>query len=157
MDKRLGVAYFVASCAYTGYFPIAPGTVGSLVALIVDRASRITVPWWVLGLMVLFLSAVGWWAAGVVEEDVHRKDPSLVVVDEVAGMLVALFLLPVSWLGVVVGFLVFRFLDIVKPFPCRQSEKLPGGAGIMADDLIAGLYTNGLLRLASLWWPALLK
>ena len=81
----------------------------------------------------------------------------IVVIDELAGMLLSLWLIPLSGLGIAVGFLVFRLLDIVKPFPCRQAERLSGGLGIMTDDLIAGLYTNGILRLASLFLPSLLK
>ncbi|KKL80426.1 hypothetical protein LCGC14_2004850, partial [marine sediment metagenome] len=138
------------------YFPIAPGTAGSVVGVLLDLGLRATVSSWLQAVVFFSISAAGVWAAGVVERQLAAKDPSVVVIDEVAGMLLALYLLPLSWLGYFVGFLVFRLFDIVKPFPARQSERLPGGIGIMVDDLIAGLYTHLFLRLVSLWWPALL-
>ncbi len=156
MHKSRGVALFLASWAYVGYFPIAPGTAGSVVGVLLDLGLRATVSSWLQAVVIFSISAAGVWAAGVVERQLAAKDPSVVVIDEVAGMLLALYLLPLSWLGYFVGFLVFRLFDIVKPFPARQSERLPGGIGIMVDDLIAGLYTHLFLRLVSLWWPALL-
>jgi phosphatidylglycerophosphatase A len=139
-----------------GYFPIAPGTAGSAVGVFLDRALQATLSSVIHGIVILLVTVVGIWAAGIVEKESNKKDPSLVVVDELAGMLLSFYLIPLSWIGLLVGFLVFRLLDIVKPFPCRRAEKIPGGMGIMADDLIAGLYTNIVLRLASLFWPALL-
>ena len=147
---------FLATGAYTGFFPVAPGTVGSLLGLVIDRGLRATGSDWVYGSVMVALSVAGIVASRVAEEHFARKDPSHVVVDEIAGMLVSLFLLPVSWTGLAVGFFLFRVFDIVKPFPCRRAEKLPGGLGIMADDLIAGVYVNLVLRLAALVWPALL-
>jgi phosphatidylglycerophosphatase A len=151
---KLKLAYFVASCGYAGYFPFAPGTVGSAVGVLFDRLLRATVPVWTQGLVIAALTIVGIVAAEIVEKDTH-EDPSLVVVDELVGMLLSVFLLPLSWMGLVLGFLIFRIFDIIKPFPCRQSERLPGGLGIMADDIIAGIYTNLVLRLIGLMWPAL--
>ena len=149
-------AVFLATGAYTGFFPIAPGTVGSALGILIDRGLRATGSELVYGIAIIALSVAGVMASQVAEKHFARKDPSHVVVDEVAGMLVSLYLIPVSWIGLAVGFLLFRLLDIVKPFPCRRAEKLRGGLGIMADDLIAGVYVNLLLRLASLFWPALL-
>lgn len=151
-----GAALFLATSAYVGFFPVAPGTAGSAVGVLLDIALRGTGSPILHGAMILALSVAGVWAAGVAEQHFAKTDPSAVVVDEVAGMLLTLYLIPVSWLGLVVGFLLFRLFDIIKPFPCRRAERLPGGMGIMADDWIAGLYANGLLRLASLVWPALL-
>ncbi|HEX9725587.1 MAG TPA: phosphatidylglycerophosphatase A [Vicinamibacteria bacterium] len=151
------LAVFVATGAYTGFFPIAPGTVGSVLGILIERGLRATGSDLVYGLVIVALSVAGVLSSRIAEEHFARKDPSHVVVDEVAGMLVSLYLIPVSWIGLLVGFLLFRLLDIVKPFPCRRAEKLHGGLGIMADDLIAGVYVNLLLRLASLVWPALLS
>jgi phosphatidylglycerophosphatase A len=155
-DKLLGVSFFIASCAYAGYFPVAPGTAGSAVGVLADRILVHTLTPWLHGAVILVVCLVGAAAADAVEKKTEGKDPSLVVVDELAGMLLAVYLISLSWLGLLVAFVVFRLFDIVKPFPCRQAEKLEGGVGIMADDLVAGLYTNLLLRLASVWWPALL-
>jgi phosphatidylglycerophosphatase A len=150
-------ALFVATGAYTGFFPFAPGTFGSALAILIDRGLRATGSELAYGLVVVAVSVGGVLSSRIAEEHFSRKDPSHVTVDEVAGMLVSLYLIPVSLLGLLVGFLLFRLLDIVKPFPCRRAEKLHGGLGIMADDLIAGVYVNLLLRLASLVWPALLS
>jgi phosphatidylglycerophosphatase A len=151
-----GAAVFLATGAYVGFFPIAPGTAGSALAIVLDRGLRMTGSNIVYGIVILVSCVGGVIASSVAERHFSKKDPSAVIVDEVVGMLVTLYLIPVSWIGLVVGFLVFRLLDIVKPFPCRRAEKLPGGVGIMADDVIAGVYANVLLRLASLVWPALL-
>jgi phosphatidylglycerophosphatase A len=85
-----------------------------------------------------------------VERAAHCKDPSIVVIDEVVGMLVALFALPLRAADVLAAFLCFRVFDIAKPFPLRRLEARPGGWGIMLDDLVAGLYTNVLIRVG-LW------
>lgn len=148
---------FVATGAYTGFFPIAPGTVGSALAILMDRGLRAMGSDLLYGAVILAVCVAGGMASEVAEKHFARKDPSYVVVDEVAGMLVSLYLIPVSWIGLLVGFLLFRLLDIIKPFPCRRAERLRGGLGIMADDVIAGVYVNLLLRLASLAWPALLE
>ncbi len=153
---RRGAAVFLATGAYVGFFPIAPGTAGSALAILIDRGLRLTGSNIAYAIGVVFFSVAGIMASNVAEKHFSKKDPSAVVVDEIAGMLLTLFLIPVSWIGLVVGFLLFRLFDIVKPFPCRRAEKLPGGLGIMADDLIAGVYANIVLRLAILVWPALI-
>jgi phosphatidylglycerophosphatase A len=96
--------------------------------------------------------AVGVWAAGVEEARVGRHDPSSVVIDEVAGMLVALIAAPagLGWAGVL--FLLFRVFDVWKPYPIGRLQDLPGGWGIVADDLLAGVYANVLGRLAHAAW-----
>jgi phosphatidylglycerophosphatase A len=149
-----GLAVFVASFGYVGFFPFAPGTAGSLAALVLFAFIR-----WV-GLPGLELAAigavfvVGVWAASGTEAALGRKDPGVVVIDEVLGMLITLALLPVSLLGVFVGFLLFRVLDVVKPYPAAQLEHLHGGLGIMADDAVAGLYSYLALRVCVWLVPA---
>ena len=102
------------------------------------------------GLVLLAVTAVGVAAASRAEAACGRRDPGLIVIDETAGMLLTLAAVPVGLGGAVVGFLVFRLFDVVKPFPARRAERLPGGWGVMADDLVAGLYAQALLRLL-LW------
>jgi phosphatidylglycerophosphatase A len=126
------------------------------VGVVLDPILRGVLPSLIHGSIIVLVTVVGVWAASIAEKESATKDPSSVVIDELAGMLLSFYLIPLSWIGLLLGFLVFRLLDIVKPFPCRQAERLPGGLGIMADDIIAGLYTNILLRIASLLWPALL-
>jgi phosphatidylglycerophosphatase A len=98
--------------------------------------------------------AIGVWAAHGTEIALGRKDPGIVVIDEVLGMLMTLALLPVSIWGVILGFLFFRALDVVKPFPAAQLEHIHGGMGIMADDAVAGIYAHLLLRLCMWLVPA---
>jgi phosphatidylglycerophosphatase A len=142
---RSVVPLALATAFGAGYAPIAPGTWGSAVGLLL---------WFVLAsstslqaLAIVVVVAVGVWSGGVAEGHFGRTDPGQVVIDEVAGMLVTLFLNPVGWPGAVVGFLLFRAADIIKPFPARRLEHLPGGLGIMADDVMAGVYANLVLRL----------
>jgi phosphatidylglycerophosphatase A len=135
--NRLAVA--IATSAGAGYFPIAPGTVGSAVAIVIYLLTRHMAPSWQVGLLVA-ISLVGIWAADVAARHFQREDPGHVVIDEVAGPLVTLLLLDVGIAGAVIAFFVFRILDIIKPWPARQLERLHGGLGIMADDLMAGAY-----------------
>jgi phosphatidylglycerophosphatase A len=140
----------VATVGGVGAVPWAPGTAGSLVGVAVGWAAGLALApvWYVLGTAALF--GLGVAVATQVERTTRRKDPSVVVIDEVVGMLVALFALPLRAGDVLVAFLCFRIFDIAKPFPLRRLEAQPGGWGIMLDDLIAGLYTNVLVRMG-LW------
>jgi phosphatidylglycerophosphatase A len=95
------------------------------------------------------------WAAGVAETELKKQDPGPVVIDEVAGQLVTLLLTGVGWKGAIAGFFIFRVLDILKPFPARRFERLHGGLGIMADDLMAGVYGLGLMMLLVHFWPGM--
>lgn len=103
--------------------------------------------------LLLAITIVGIWASGVAAVALKREDPGPVVIDEVAGQLVTLLLTGVGWTGALVGFLIFRVLDIIKPPPARQFERLHGGLGIMADDLMAGAYGLGLMTLLLWVWP----
>lgn len=108
-----------------------------------------------LALVFLVVTAGGVWAAHRAEPLLGEKDPSAIVIDEVAGMTLAVLLVPRTPAAFLAAFAVFRFFDIVKPFPAGVSQRLPGGAGVVADDLIAGGYTLGALALAGrvLGWP----
>ena len=145
-----GLAVFTASFGYVGYFPIAPGTAGSFAALALFAFVRwVGVPAFELG-MIVAVFAIGVWSASGTEAALGRKDPGIVVIDEVLGMLITLALLPVSIAGVVAGFLIFRVLDVIKPYPAARLEHLHGGLGIMADDAVAGFYSYLVLR-ALMW------
>jgi phosphatidylglycerophosphatase A len=142
--QRLGL--FIATCGYIGYAPIAPGTFGSAAGLVVFVAVRSTGSIAVeLGVIAL-LFAIGLWAGSVAEHHFGGIDPGPVVLDEVVGMLITLALLPVNLTGAIVGFLVFRVLDVVKPWPSARFEHFPGGLGVMADDGMAAIYGNLLMR-----------
>jgi len=137
---RLGL--FIATCGYLGYVPLAPGTFGSAAGLAVFFLIRSTGSITVEVATILVLFAVGIWSGTVAEHYFGGIDPAPVVMDEVVGMLITLAFLPVSVTGAIVGFLVFRVLDVVKPWPSARFERLPGGLGVMADDGMAAIYGN---------------
>ena len=142
--KRVGL--FLATCGYLGYVPIAPGTFGSAAGLAVFFAVRSTGSLAAEAVSIAVLFAVGIWSGTVAEHHFEGIDPGPVVLDEVVGMLITLFLLPVNVTGALVGFLVFRLLDVIKPWPSARFEKLPGGLGVMADDGMAAVYGNLVMR-----------
>jgi len=135
--KQLGMA--LGTVAGVGYLPIAPGTWGSAVGVILYLVTR---HWaWPAQLaLLLAVTLVGIWAADVTARALNREDPGPVVIDEVAGQLVTLFMTGAGLYATILAFFVFRILDIIKPWPARQLEDLPGGVGIMADDVMAGVY-----------------
>jgi phosphatidylglycerophosphatase A len=148
-------AILLATAGYTGYFPFAPGTAGSLVGLVVYAAIRWTGSPWVEGIILLVAFAIGTWAADRAEEQLG-KDPSVVVIDEVLGMLVTLAFLQVTIAGAGVAFLIFRLFDVLKPYPAGRLEHLHGGPGIMLDDVMAGIYGNLTMRLLIVMFPGTL-
>jgi phosphatidylglycerophosphatase A len=137
----------IATMGFVGRCPLAPGTAGTLAAAAI---------YWYVGLdrlllgggfiLLFFLLGV---RASLVMQRHFGQDPPRVVVDEAVGFWIALFAVPKSLVLVASGFVLFRLFDIWKPFPIRKVEGLPHGWGIMADDVVAGIYTNVLLRLAS--------
>ncbi len=146
----------IASGAGTGYAPIAPGTAGSALAtglwLLVVPWSGISSAAWLGG--VLLVTAIGVWAAGEAEKLYGTHDDGRITIDELAGQGVALLFVPVGSGPEVFGvalsaFLLFRLFDIWKPWPARRFESLPGGVGVVADDLMAGVYANLCVQL--LW------
>lgn len=155
------LALAIGTCG-VGYLPIAPGTWGSLVGvgiylllqfstfrfvqLLVPPNSFLAWPIFIAAELVLItlITLVGIWAASRTEKLLGRKDPGKVVIDEVAGQLIALLpLVPrldPGWMSILAAFLLFRLFDIVKPYPARRLEGLESGLGIMADDIVAGAY-----------------
>lgn len=131
-----------------GYLPVAPGSAGSLLALLLGWGLA---AWGPAAPLLAACACAGLTAllAGRAEALLGRRDPPAVVLDEVAGMLLAMVALPRHWAVAVAAFACFRLLDVWKPLGIRRAQALPGGAGIVADDLLAGLYTNLLLQAAS--------
>ena len=140
------VAVFVCSFGYIGFFPFAPGTVGSAAGLAIYALTRHSGVPYLEALLIATLFIAGVVLTRPCEEDLQCTDPGPIVIDEVMGMLVTLFMIPVGWLGMLAGFLLFRALDVAKPFPARQLERLHGGFGVMTDDAMAAIYANLLLR-----------
>ena len=152
--RRLGV--FIATCGHVGYAPFAPGTFGSAAALVlyylVRRQASTAIELGTIGVVLV----IGLWSATEAEHHFGGIDPGPVVIDEVIGMLLTLALHPVNVLGALTGFFIFRVLDVVKPWPARRLELLPGGYGVVLDDVMAGVYGNlmvwGLMWLRPTWF-----
>ncbi len=150
-EKRAGAGVWVATCGGLGYFPVAPGTAGSLasVALVAGVGHLPARPVWQTTLLAAAAAAVfalGVWAGGEAERFFGRIDPGPVVIDELVGQMIPFLRRPaVSWKWLLAGFVLFRIFDVTKPFPAGRAEKLPGGWGIMVDDVIAGIYSLAVL------------
>jgi phosphatidylglycerophosphatase A len=129
-----------ASGLYTGYVPAASGTLGSAIALPFYFIPGFESPL-ILGFILLLVFGLGIKASSIMEKR-YGHDPAEVTIDEVAGMWITLFLLPKTILVVLIAFIVFRFFDIIKPFPARIFDTMHGGIGIMMDDVVAGIYAN---------------
>ncbi len=171
------LALAIATCG-VGYLPLAPGTWGSLVGVglyllvrgvLLQSLSEVALEfklnlfhlYYAIAafevLVVLALSLVGIWAASRTETLSGKKDPGKVVIDEVVGQFIALipvpFVLEQAWWSAILAFALFRVFDIVKPYPARRLEALPGGLGIMADDVVAGVYAASVVMLlVSVGW-----
>ena len=151
IERRAGLAVWIATAGVVGYVPLAPGTAGSLVGVaVVVGLGHLPLPRAgasaLLAATAVVLFALGVWGAGEAEVFFGRKDPGQVVIDEVVGQMLTFILLPhAPWKWLLGGFVLFRAFDIAKPFPARQAERIPRGWGIMVDDVVAGAYGLGVL------------
>ncbi|MCX8033794.1 MAG: phosphatidylglycerophosphatase A [Thermodesulfovibrio sp.] len=146
MLKLTMVYRIISTLFFIGYFPFAPGTLASALAMItlfIFKPSDITI---FLILIVTFV--LGIISSDKMEKQTNKKDASYIVIDEFAGYLIAIFLIPFTIQNLLLAFIFFRFFDILKPPPIKQIEKrIKGGLGIMIDDIIAGIMSNILLRI----------
>ncbi len=148
---REKISFLIATGLGLGYVPKAPGTAGALLGILIGLLVNF-LPL-ILGLFFLiFLVLLGCYVSTRVEERLGGKDPQIVVIDEIAGMAISLWLIPISFSSVLIQFLLFRAFDIYKPFPVKQMETIfKRGAGIMMDDVMAGVIVNLLFRFGSLF------
>jgi phosphatidylglycerophosphatase A len=146
IDFKQKAIIFLATGGWIGFSPVAPGTFGSLAALplcLLISSMRIGPAL----IVVVALIMVSTWIAHAAEKIEAQKDPSQVVLDEICGMAIALFALPFTPFFIIGGFALFRVFDILKPFPIQWvDKKVPGGLGIMLDDIVAGIFANGVMR-----------
>ena len=153
MRHRISIA--IASMLHLGFIPGAPGTYASIVTtllfLLCYLVSHRIVPSPHLSAVCL-ISLIGVYTASYASRSTGNEDPSFVVIDEVAGQLLSFLFLPVNPLNLILGTVAFRLFDIWKPFPIRKLEPLGRGVGIMADDLLAGVYANLALQLVNLFF-----
>ncbi len=144
------VPMLLATGFYLGRIPHVPGTAGSLAAFLVFLPFR-HLPWTFHLTFIVLLFAVGTYVADRAKVALEAKDPSVVIIDEIVGCWVALLAIPPRRAPLLCALALFRVFDIWKPFPVDRAENLPGGWGIMLDDLVAGTYANVSVRLL-LWW-----
>ena len=141
------VTNLLATFFGVGYFPIAPGTLASLIVVFLYKAGFHLLPWpFYLGIG-LGIYLMGVWSSTLFAARRKKEDPRTVVIDEVLGQWLALFMLPPSWGLVLLSFFLFRFFDIIKPFFIKKAETFNAGWGIMLDDIVAGIYASIILNL----------
>ncbi len=140
------VILFIAQGAYSGRSPFAPGSAGTVVGVLLYLLMKeLGAAWYLTAAGAVIV--IGIWTAGRAEVLLGKKDAQSIVIDEIAGYLVAMFLVPPGWGFIVAGFLLFRFFDIAKPWPLKRLQGLHGGAGVMLDDIGAGIYANIFLQI----------
>jgi len=148
LRSRLAVA--LASFGYVGFAPVAPGTAGAAAAIPLFLLLRWADSSWLEIAVCAVMVVAGAWSARLTEQALGVEDPGVIVIDEVVGMLVSLIFLPGTWPVIAAAFVAFRVFDIVKPWPAGRLEHVPGGWGVMADDVMAGVYAN--LTIQILLW-----
>lgn len=147
MSKRFTLSHIIATGGGIGKLPGAPGTYGSIEGLIIWWLIRyFSLPWFIELAILVFVIAIGIYTASVYEKDTGKHDPSACVIDEIAGMLIAVFMLPLSWQWALAGFILFRIFDITKPWLIGRTQAFPRGWGIMADDIAAGIASAVILH-----------
>jgi len=146
MKFREAAVVFLATGFHIGNIPFAPGTFGTILGLpLCFILAGLQLPFAIIGTMLFIAIAV--WIANDAEKLLNKKDPGCIVIDEIAGMAVTLVGLPFNLTTALIGFIIFRILDITKPFPIRTLDKrLSGGIGVVMDDVAAGIFANLLLR-----------
>lgn len=144
------LALMLATGFYVGYMPLAPGSwatfLGAGIYFLLPRNNL------VYFILTIALLVVAVWSADRAEIILGKRDDQRIVIDEIIGFLIALFMLPVTWLIVILGFIIFRILDILKPLGIKKLQHVNGGLGVVADDVAAGLLTNMILRVFIILW-----
>ncbi|MCH9007885.1 phosphatidylglycerophosphatase A [candidate division KSB1 bacterium] len=143
------ISRLIATGLFVGYVPFAPGTAGSILGLFLYWAIPGSESFGLLA-AILLLFLLGVWSAKAVEQVTGVEDNQIIVIDEIVGVLVTLMFFEKSFTWLVVGCILFRFFDIVKLYPARRAEELPGGWGVMLDDVVAGIYS--LVSLRTIQW-----
>ena len=141
---------FLATGFGSGLAPFAPGTAGTLVGILICLP-LIPLPWILRLLLVLALLALSFYVSDQAEKIYKRKDDQRIVIDEIIGFQITMLPVEINVLSICAGFVLFRIFDIWKPFPVRNMQGFPGGWGIVADDVAAGIYAGIVLWLLMLW------
>ncbi len=142
---KRSVVLFIAEGAYAGKSPVAPGTAGTLVGVLLYLfLYGLPIAWYLV--VCLLVIGIGVWAAGAAENVLGKKDAQSIVIDEIAGYLVTMTLAPSRWQIIAAGFVLFRLFDIIKPWPLKRFQDVHGGWGVMLDDIGAGICANIVLQ-----------
>lgn len=137
----------IATVFGIGYFPIAPGTLTSLIVIFLYKLYLYELSWPLYLLLLFLLFFVGVFASSKCASELNKKDPRIIVIDEAVGQLLVLFRMSEDWLPLLLSFFLFRFFDIIKPIPIRKVENFPSGWGIMMDDLLAAIYAGVIVNI----------
>ena len=143
MKKR--IAQLIATFFYVGHLPYAPGTWGTVAAVPLYYLIS-GIPEYLYIALTLAIVLVSVWAAGIAEGIYGKTDPGQIVADEVSGYLVTMILVVPTQTNIIIGFVLVRIFDMLKPPPARQAERLPGGWGVVMDDVMSGVYANIVLH-----------
>jgi phosphatidylglycerophosphatase A len=145
------LASYLATGGGIGNLPLAPGTWASMVAVLVAVFLHLLGGPWLLSFSIIIIFLVGTWASNKHSLSIKQKDPSSVIIDEFCGQWLAILPIAMDWRYYVVAFIIFRIADIFKPWPCKNAERIPGGMGIMLDDVCAGVYAGVLTLMIATW------
>jgi phosphatidylglycerophosphatase A len=136
----------IGTSLYTGYIPFGPGTFASILAL--PMVFFLFHNWLTYAILTIIIFIIGTFSAQYLGTVWNKKDDQRITIDEFIGILVTFLLIPkINWYMLLIGFVLFRFFDIIKPFGIRKTEKVKGGLGVMFDDIVAGIYANIILRI----------
>jgi len=148
---RLKISEWIATCFKVGYLPLAPGTWGSIFAILLWWVFIKDLNLYVFGVVIVFFFIIGIVTSNIMIDELDDNDPSHIIIDELVGQWLALLFLPKGLINIAIAFILFRFFDIIKPWPISLIEKLPKGLGVMSDDLVAGFVTLVLIQVVNIY------
>ena len=145
------LTYFFATGGGIGKLPVAPGTWASMVALPIAGILHLIGGPWLLSISIVIIFLIGIWSSNKYASLIEQKDPGSVVIDEFCGQWLAILPIAMDWRYYFIAFVIFRIADILKPWPCKNAERIPGGMGIMLDDICAGIYAGVFTLMIATW------
>ena len=148
---RLKISEWIATCFKVGYLPLAPGTWGSIFAILLWWVFIKDLNLYVFGVIIVLFFIIGIITSNIMIDELDDNDPSHIIIDELVGQWLALLFLPKGLINIAIAFILFRFFDIIKPWPISLIEKLPKGLGVMSDDLVAGFVTLVLIQVVNIY------
>jgi len=148
---RLKISEWIATCFKVGYLPLAPGTWGSIFSILIWWVFIKDLNLYVFGVIIVLFFIIGIVTSNIMIDELDDNDPSHIIIDELVGQWLALLFLPKGLINIAIAFILFRFFDIIKPWPISLIEKLPKGLGVMSDDLVAGFVTLVLIQVVNIY------